>query len=142
MPDPNNSRIDHIIDIAQGASPVGPIDRENREATRIPFNGPIVLVIITSKGDKAAPVTVSGSNISHGGVCVVCKRDLMVGSRGAILIPRSDGESVILGVKVIYANAWAQAFECGLEFEAQVPAVAMDDFRDADGNLPGQARAA
>ena len=142
MPDPNNSRIDHIIDIARGASPVGPIDRENREATRIPFNAPIVLVLITSKGEKSAPITVSGSNIGHGGMCVVCKRDLMVGGRGAILIPRSDGEPVIIGVKVIYANAWSQAFECGLEFESQVPAVVMDDFRDADGKLPGHAQAA
>ena len=121
---------------------MGPIDRENREATRIPFNGRIILVLITSKGEKSAPITVSGSNIGHGGVCVVCKKDLMVGSRGAILIPRSDGEPVIIGVKVIYANAWAQAFECGLEFEALVPAVAMDDFRDTDGNLPGHAVAA
>ena len=136
MPDPNNSRIDHIIDIARGASPVGPIDRENREATRMPFDGPIELVLISSKGEKSAPITVSGSNISHGGVCVVCKRDLMVGSRGGILIGRSDGEMVVLGVKIIYSNSWAQAFECGLEFEALAPAVSMDDFRDRNGNLP------
>ena len=142
MSESEPKRIDRIIDIARGSAPIGPVDRENREATRFAFSEPIVLVLINSRGEKSAPITVSGSNISYGGVCVVCKKDLMVGSRGAILIPKSNGESVVLGVRVIYANAWAQAFECGLEFETQPPAVSMDDFRDADGNLPGHAQAA
>ncbi|MHC4218030.1 MAG: PilZ domain-containing protein [Planctomycetota bacterium] len=138
-------RIDRIIDIARGVAPVGPGERENREATRIPYASYIALMLINSTGRKATPVVLTSENISSGGLCVMSDLELPVGGRGAILLQKSDGDSVLLGARVVYVNAVdTNSFECGLEFEIPPAAASMDDFTDPAGNLPriGPAQAA
>ena len=76
---------------------------------------------------------------------MISRRDLSVGVRGAIMLAKSDGKSVVVGARVVYSNALGpKGFESGLEFETQPPAVNTEDFHDADGNLPevGPAQAA
>jgi hypothetical protein len=139
------NRIDRIIDIARGVAPVGPSERENREATRTPYAAGIALVLISAAGRKSPPIDLISENISSGGLCVISGQELPVGGRGAILIPKSDGEHVLMGARVVYVNALdGETCECGLEFEVPPAAAAVRDFRDAAGNLPrlGPARAA
>jgi hypothetical protein len=131
--------IDRIIDIARGAAPAGPAERENRESSRVPYAAPIAMVQFRPSGDKTSPVTLSAQDISIGGLGVISTRELAVGCRGAVMILRSDGEPVVLGARVVHMRASGpRQYECGLEFEIPPPAmsVSLDDFRDARGELP------
>lgn len=139
------SRIDRIIDIARGAAPTGPSERENRQATRIPFESHVALVRIAPSGEKLPPVMLVTENISTGGLCLLSKHDIAAGTRGAVMITKSDGESVLISARIVYSNSRGpQIFECGVQFEKEPSVVSMDDFRDAGGNLPplGPAKAA
>ncbi len=142
MPTSDPSRIDRILDVARGVAFRGPSERENRELTRIPFDGHVALVVLLPTGEKAPPVSLAAQDVSSGGLCVIAPQELAVGGRGAILILKSDGEAVILGARVVYAN-WlgVPGFECGLEFELQPSGVSLEDFLDAEGNLPRLAAA-
>ncbi len=145
MSEPECVQIDRIIDVARGAAPFGPSQRENREATRIPYTSDVAMVVVSPSGAKLSPHLLNCENISTGGLCVMSPSELPVGSRGGVLIMKSDGEVVVLGAKVVYANSGgAGRFECGLEFERETSLVTMDDFRDPVGNLPqiGPAKAA
>jgi hypothetical protein len=97
----------------------------------------VVLIQVSSSGQKASPIILASENISSGGLCVIAPLELPVGGRGAILMQKSDGECVLLGARVVYVNPLdAEAFECGLEFEIQPSAISLNDFSDAAGNLP------
>ena len=139
------SRIDHIIDVARGAAPSGPSERENREATRIPYQAQVALIQIAPSGDKMPPVMFTSENISMDGLCLVSAQEMSVGTRGAVMIMKSDGESVLISARIVYANSRGpNVFECGVQFENEPTVVTMDDFRDAGGNMPmvGPAKAA
>ena len=117
--------------------------REQRETLRLPFNAQVAYVRITPAGELTVPVLLGAENISVGGLCVRSSEALEVGSRGAVLVSRSDGEPVVLAAKVVHCNEVSnRKFDCGLEFEAALPSVTMRDFHDKDGKLPDVARAA
>ena len=140
-----DSQIDRIIDIARGVAPAGPSERENREACRIPYAGTIAMIVITPSGATAEPIVVTCENISAGGIGVVSPTEIPVGVRGGVLLTKSDGESVVIGARVVHVNdRGPKGFECGIEFETQPSIVSLLDFQDATGNLPeiGRARAA
>ncbi len=142
MPD---NHIDRIIDIARGAAPAGPSERENREACRIPYTGTVAMIIIRPAGTTTEPTLVTCENISTGGIGVLSAQELPVGSRGGVLLMKSDGESVVIGARVVHVNhRGPNGFECGIEFETEPSAVTLLDFQDAAGNLPqiGRSRAA
>ncbi len=136
------SRADRILDVARGVAFIGPSERESRELTRMSFDAPVAFVLLLPAGGKAPPLSLAAQDISSGGLCVISAQELTVGGRGAILIRKSDGEAVILGARVVYAN-WigAPGFECGLEFELHPSGVTLEDFLDAEGNLPRLAAA-
>ncbi len=139
------THIDRIIDIARGAAPAGPSERENREACRIPYTGTVAMIMIRPTGTTTDPILVTCENISTGGIGVLSAQELPVGSRGGVLIMKSDGESVVIGTRVVHVNdRRPNGFECGIEFETEPSAVTLLDFQDAAGNLPqiGRARAA
>ncbi len=145
MPPSISSMIDHIIDVARGVVPQGPTNRENREATRVPYNGHVSLIRFTPTGKRTEPLLLESENISSGGLCVRLPEELPVGCRGVVMLSRSDGERVILLAKVVYCNARdAFSYECGLEFEPPSVAVSFEDFKDGQGNMPevGLSRAA
>ena len=140
-----SDRIDQIIDVVRGVVSAGTSGRENRKVTRMPFTTDVAIVVIAPTGEKCSPDIVRCENISTGGLCVTSSQPLDEGSRGGVLILRSDGEPVVLGMKVIHiTSSGPKGYECGLEFEQQPSAVTMNDFRDSQGNLPrlGQAQAA
>ena len=129
--------VDRIIDVARGVAPSAPSQHENRETTRLPFNGQVAVIRITPEGGKTKPVMAHGENISAGGLCVRTDRELPVGSRGAVLLVRSDGERVVLPAKIVYCHSYGTLeFECGLEFETQPAAITLNDFLDESGNPP------
>ncbi len=134
MPD---NHIDRIIDIARGAAPAGPSQRENREACRIPYTGTVAMIIIRPAGTTTEPTLVTCENISTGGIGVLSAQELPVGSRGGVLLMKSDGESVVIGARVVHVNdRGSDGFECGIEFETEPSAVTLLDFQDTAGNLP------
>lgn len=140
-----DDRFDRIIDIARGAAPAGPSERENREACRIPYMGTVAIVLIAPSGGKTAPALVACRDISTGGLRVLSSNELPVGSRGGVLIMKSDGEPVVLGARIVHVRRHGSlGFDCGLEFEVEPSAVSMLDFKDAAGNVPeiGSAKAA
>ncbi len=129
--------IDRIIDVARGVIPSGPGDRENRESTRMSYQREVAFVQITSSGEKTSPAILRGDNISAGGICLLSQREFDVGSRGAVLLLKSDGEAVVIGAQLVHCNTFGpQEFECGFEFEPQITAITLEDFQDAAGKLP------
>ncbi len=140
-----DAHIDRIIDIARGATPAGPSERENREACRIPYTGTVAIIMIRPAGTTTDPTLATCENISTGGIGVLSAQELPVGSRGGVLIMKSDGESVVIGARVVHVNnRGPNGFECGIEFETEPSVVTLLDFQDAAGTLPriGHARAA
>ncbi len=136
---PDANRIDRILDLARGAAPAGPGERDNRDPARMPYVAPVAMVQFRPSGDKSSPVTLTCQDISIGGLGVISPRELPVGCRGIVLMLRSDGEPVLLGARVVHASpAGPRQYECALEFEIPPPAVevSLDDFRDARGDLP------
>ena len=143
MSSSNARLIDEVIDIARGVSFPGRFGREQRDTARLPFNGMVAYVRITPVGELAPPVLLAAGDISVGGMCVRSPETLPVGSRGAVLVSRSNGEPVVLAAKVVHCNQVGTCkFECGLEFEVALPAATIRDFHDGDGKLPDVARAA
>lgn len=145
MTHPDAVRIDRIIDTALGVATIGPGERSNREANRIPYHRQVAMLPIKAGKKKSPPIILTAENISSGGLCVISDRELSVGGRGAVLMQKSDGESVLLGGRVVYVNALGEGcFECGVEFEMPPSAASMRDFHDAAGYLSwiGPARAA
>lgn len=145
MHPPDSGRIDRLLDIARGVAPAGSWDREHRDATRLPFLRPVALILFKPSGETTRPMIMTADNISSGGLCVIGSRELSVGCRGAVMVAKSGGEPIILGTRVVYANARGlNEFECGLEFEFPPAVISFEDFRDTHGNLPelGRARAA
>ena len=140
-----DNQLDRIIDIARGVAPAGPHERENREACRIPYTGTVAMIMIRPTGTMTEPILVTCENISTGGIAVLSEQALSVGSRGGLLIMRSDGESVVIGTRVVHVNDRRPGgFECGIEFETEPSVVTLLDFQDIAGDLPqiGHARAA
>ncbi len=140
-----DNHLDRILDIARGAAPTGPRERENREACRMPYTGTVAMIMIRPAGTMTEPILVTCENISTGGIGVLSAQELPVGSRGGLLIMRSDGESVVLGARVVHVtDRRPSGFECGIEFETEPSVVTLLDFQDAAGNLPriGHAKAA
>ena len=137
--------IDRIIDIARGAAPAGTSEREKREACRIPYTGTVAMIIIKPAGTTTEPTLATCENISTGGIGVLSAQELPVGGRGGVLIMKSDGESVVIGARIVHVNdRGPNGFECGIEFETDPSVVSLLDFQDAAGNLPriGRAKAA
>ncbi len=140
-----DDQIDRIIDIARGAAPAGSSERENREACRIPYTGTVAMIMIRPAGTTTEPILVACENISTGGIGVLSAQELPVGSRGGVLIMKSDGESVVIGARVVHVNdRGPDGFECGIEFETEPSVVTLLEFQDTAGNLPkiGYAKAA
>ena len=103
------------------------------------------MILIAPSGAKTAPCIVACENVSIGGIAVLSAEELSIGSRGGVLIMKSDGESVVIGARIAHVNdRGPNGFECGVEFETQPSVVTLLDFQDAAGNLPelGHARAA
>jgi hypothetical protein len=135
--DMSSSPIDHIIDVASGAAEADASDVENRGTRRFEYGGEIALVQWTPTGGKSIPTTVRCKNVSSSGMCVVSRYMLHVGHEGAILIKRSNGEEVILGVKVVHCSYVGDMdHESGVEFVECSDQFSLEDFRDAEGNLP------
>jgi len=131
------NRIDRIIDVARGVGNAEPIDVENRGNRRCNYEADLAFVQWTPTGGKSIATMVKCKNISSTGMCVVSRYMLHVGHEGAILLARSNGEEVILGVRVIHCSyVGDMKHESGLIF-IEVPShFSLEDFRDEQGNMP------
>ncbi len=129
--------IDHIIDVARGAVDAEPVDVEHRNNRRCDFDADIAFVQWTPTGGKSISTVVRGKNISSTGICVISRFMLHVGHEGAVLLSRSDGTEVILGVRVVHCSyVGDMKHESGLTFIEVPLQFSMDDFRDEQGNMP------
>ena len=132
-----NARIDQMIDLARGAIKPGPEQHENRDTRRHPFSGRVALVQRLPDGGKSVPLVVMTRDFSAGGLRIASRYMLHVGHRGAILLMRSTGEPVLIGVRVAHCRYVGDMnHESGLEFLPEVGGLTLDDFRDKAGQLP------
>ena len=137
MSKPDPQIIDHLIDIASGEVQIEEADREKRQLMRCDHDGLVALVQMTPEGPKSIPTIVRCKNISPGGMCVVSQYMLHAGYEGAVLMQRSDGEEVIIGVKVVHCRYVGEIrHEAGIEFIELPVDFSMEDFRDTQGNMP------
>ncbi len=135
--------IDRIIDFARGSIDIAPVDAENRRTIRCEHCAPIGFVQWTPDGGKSIATVVHTKDMSSSGLCVVSGYMLHVGHEGAILMLRSNGEEVILGVKVVHCSYVGEMkHESGLSFVEMSNEFSMDDFRDQHGNMPELRKAA
>lgn len=129
--------IDQIIDIARGAIEVEAADAENRRTIRAPYERAIGFVQWTPDGGKSIATVVKCKDISSAGLCVVSRYMLHIGHEGAVLMLRSNGEEVMLGVKVVHCSYVGDMnHESGLAFIDLSDQFASDDFRDQYGKMP------
>ncbi|MCP3902146.1 MAG: hypothetical protein GY715_00805 [Planctomycetes bacterium] len=129
--------IDRIIDVARGVLDPDPTDVENRGTRRHDYGGLVAFVQWTPTGGKSISTVVRCKNISSTGLCIQSRYMLHVGHEGALLMLRSSGEEVMLGVKVVHsAYVGEMTHESGLEFCEVHENFSVDDFRDEHGNMP------
>jgi hypothetical protein len=143
MPEKQPCPIDHMIDVARGVVAADPEMAEHRKTRRTPYRGKLALVQRTPDGGRTIPITVDGKDISPGGMCVISRYMLHVGHSGAVLVRRSDGEQVMLGVRVAHCHyVGGMKHESGLEFTRTVDGITLEDFRDQTGRLPDLSQSA
>ena len=129
--------IDRLIDIATGRVEPEGDDMEQRGTRRHGTDAWVALVQITPSGGRSIPVAVRCKNISAGGMCIVSRYMLHVGYQGAILMRRSDGELVLIGVRVVHCSyVGKHEHESGIEFTPDTGGIEMSDFEDETGELP------
>ena len=137
MPERNPNLIDRMIDIASGEAAVDEAERENRDTRRTACDCLIGFVQFTPSGGKSIPTVVRCTDISAGGMRVVSQYMLHIDHEGAVLMERSNGEEVILGVKVVHCKYVGDMKHLsGLQFIQHSGVFAADDFRDEHGNMP------
>lgn len=137
MSNPDLKLIDHLIDVARGAVEPEAEFIENRTNRRCEFNGAVAFVQWTPTGGKSISTIVRCKNICPGGMCLTSRYMLHVGHEGALLVERSNGERVILGVKVVHCRyVGDMRHESGVQF-VQVPEHFSEiDFQNEQGHLP------
>lgn len=135
--DKPKNMLDHVIDVASGAVPDDDSLREHRDAQRMECDEQVALVQRTPDGGKSICTVVRARDISPGGMGVTSRYMLHVGHNGAMLITRSDGQQVILGIRVVHCQYTGDGgHESGLVFLEDVDGFTIDDFRDQQGNMP------
>ena len=131
--------IDQLIDIASGdADPQAgdALDAENRSRRRLDWTGPLAFVQWTPEGVKSIATIVQCRNISSTGLSVVSRYMLHTGHEGVVLMKRSNGEEVMLGVKVVHCSYVGDMnHQSGLRFIDVPDRFSLDDFRDEQGNM-------
>lgn len=132
-----DSQLDRVIDMARGAIPKDDSNSENRHDRRLPCTEKAALVQRTPGGGKTICTVINSKDISPGGMCVLSRYMLHVGHEGAILISRSNGEQVIIGVRVVHCRyVGNHCHESGLEFLESANGFTLLDFKDQQGNMP------
>ena len=135
MSTPDNP-IDRIIDVARGVADPDPTDVEHRSTRRHEYDGLVSFVQWTPTGGKSISTVVRCKNISSTGLCIQSRYMLHVGHEGVILMARSDGEEVMLGVKVVHSSYVGDMnHQSGLRFIDVPVRFCLDDFRDQQGNM-------
>ncbi len=134
---------DRIIDAARGVELRLLDEPAKQPPTRYcSFVAPVIMVWITPTGETTAPVTLEARAISTAGLRARSRQTLAVGSRGAVLLRRSDGEPVVLPARVISCRRTPSGgFTCTLEFEREPAPIRLEDF-DATRLPARRARAA
>ena len=128
--------IDHLIDIVNGEAQPESEDLEHRTTRRYEHDAAIGFVQMTPSGVKSIPTVVHCKNMSSTGMCVISRYMLHVGHEGAVLMRRSNGTKVILGVRVVHCNYIGEMkHQSGYEFIDLPVQFTMDDFRDEQGNM-------
>jgi len=118
--------IDHLIDIVNGEAQPESEDLEHRTTRRYEHDAAIGFVQMTPSGVKSIPTV----------MCVISRYMLHVGHEGAVLMRRSNGTKVILGVRVVHCNYIGEMkHQSGYEFIDLPVQFTMDDFRDEQGNM-------
>ena len=133
------SPVDQLIDLASGKAddlPGGAPDAENRGRRRMDWAGPVAFVQWTPEGLKSIATIVQCRNISSTGLCVMSRYMLHAGHEGVVLMKRSNGEEVMLGVKVVHCSYIGDMnHQSGLRFIDVPDRFSLDDFRDEQGNM-------
>ena len=133
---PEPGFIDDIIDVACKRKTLA-LDAENRGVLRGEYVAPIALVQWTPEGGKSIVAVCESKDASSTGMCVVSKYMLHVGYEGGVMMLRSGGEAVLLGIQVMHSRYVGEmVHETGLAFIPVPAGYSIDDFRDCQGNLP------
>ncbi len=132
----NNDMIDRMIDIASGTAEPESGDLESRGTRRHEHDAVMGFVQRTPDGGKSIPTLVRSKNISPTGMCIISRYMLHVGHEGVVLMTRTNGAEVLLGVKVVHCvYVGEMKHESGFEF-IEVPVdFSMEDFIDEHGNM-------
>ena len=97
----------------------------------------------TPDGGKSIATVLRCKDISSSGLSILSRYMLHVGHEGAILILRSNGEEIMLGVKVVHCSYVGDMnHESGLRFIELSAEFSLGDFRDQHGNMPELHKAA
>jgi hypothetical protein len=107
---------------------------ERRSQQRHPFDGRIVMLLLSETGTPLPPIVVHGKNISSGGMCVVSRQMIHPESLGAIQLARTDGRVALIGIQVRYSvYVGNMRHNTGIEFVPLPPTIEANDFLDPDG---------
>ena len=129
--------LDHLIDVALGHAEPLPDEVERRSMRRGEFEGLLAFVQWTPSGGKSITTVVRCKNISSNGICIVSSYMLHPEREGVLLVQRSNGEHVLLGVRVVYCRyAGNMIHESGVTVIRTPKSFSLDDFRDEHGALP------
>jgi hypothetical protein len=128
--------IDTLLDCATKLEEHCPVTPERRHHERFPFSAAALLILLKPDGGRFQPRRVLTRDISAGGVSVVSRGMIHEGAKGGLILRRSDGESVLVGVLVKHCRyAGIMQHHTGMEFIPLPDGLSQDHFVDHDGWL-------
>jgi len=130
-----NQVVDGIMRMASEQE--APRETESRDAERHPYHGHIALILLDQSGNAAPPVLLQTEDISTGGIGVISRHMFHTDSTGAVQMIRSDGKTVIIGVKVKHCRyAGDLRHRSGFEFVPIPMKIKESHFLADDGKTP------
>ncbi len=127
---------DLMIDIAAGVIDAQSVADERRTDERYPYVTDIGVAAVDENGTLEKPITLTGRNISLGGVCLAGHRVFTPGTFIVLQLVRSNGTTAIVGARVQHCRYVGNSMhETGVLFTPLPAGVNPQDLMSEDGSL-------
>lgn len=141
MTNSDQNKTDRLIDVASGVEDDTQTVAERRSRDRHPYEETVAIMLLNPDGKKCGPLVAQAQDISRGGIRVVTRQMIHVGTQGAIQLRKSGGSTVLVGVEAIHCRYIGDMeHHTGLRFAPLPNGLSGSDFDDRDCEIAGSGR--
>lgn len=127
---------DLMIDIAAGIVDAATVAGDRRTDERYPYTADVGVAPVDAAGRIHDPITLSGRNISLGGVCLTGRNAFTSGTYIVMQLVRSSGSTAIVGARAQHCRyVGNMQHETGFLFTPLPAGVEPEDLMNRDGSI-------